>query len=282
VSSGGCTHYTGTNRVRSVSCGASVEGERARPLRDDDGECCGRCGTAAGPHCLASRALCHGSIVTNPPCYTLRISGRIRQELPMTAQPKTSMTVEEYLAFEETSPIKHEYFAGRIVALAGGNEAHAIISSNINALLNTQLRERPCTVYTSDMKVRAEQPRKYLYPDISVVCGQPRYEDTKRRVLLNPTIIVEVLSASTERFDRGVKFQWYRSIASVQEYLLVSQDARYIDHYQRQSDNLWSLSSAGIEDETLYLPSINGTLRLDDIYAKVNFDPEDAAFFDES
>jgi Uma2 family endonuclease len=200
----------------------------------------------------------------------------------MTAQPNQAMTVEEYLAFEETSSIKHEYFAGHIIALAGGNEAHSIISSNINALLHTQLRQRPCTVYTSDMKVRAEQPRKYMYPDISIVCGQPRYEDSKRRVLLNPTVVIEVLSASTERFDRGVKFQWYRSMASIQEYILVSQDTKYIDQYHRQSDNLWSLSSVSGETDALHLSSINCTLTIEDIYEKVNFNPEDTTFLDDT
>jgi Uma2 family endonuclease len=199
----------------------------------------------------------------------------------MTAQQHMYMTADEYLAFEETSSVKHEYFAGRIIALAGGNEAHSIISSNINAQLHSQLRQRPCTVYNSDMKVRAEQPRKYMYPDISVACGQPKYENTKRRVLLNPVIIIEVLSASTERFDRGIKFQWYRSIESVEEYVLVSQNAKYIDHYKRQSDNLWSLSSLGEGDELLQLTSIDCVLRIEDIYEKVNFDPEDSTFFDE-
>ena len=190
----------------------------------------------------------------------------------MTAQPQTLMTVEEYLAFEESSPLRHEYFAGRVVALAGGNEAHSIISSNINALLHAQLRQRPCTVFTSDMRVKAEHPQKYMYPDVTVVCGQPRYEDPRRRVLLNPTVIIEVLSESTERYDRGLKFQWYRSIMSVQEYILVAQDAPYIDHYQRQSDNLWSLSSAGAPDDSIFLPSIGCTLRVDEIYEKVAFD----------
>jgi Uma2 family endonuclease len=192
----------------------------------------------------------------------------------MTAQPDTFMTEEEYLAFEETSPTRHEYFAGRIVALAGGNEAHSIIASNINAALHSQLRRKPCTLYTSDMKIRAEHPRKYMYPDVAVVCGQPQYEDARRRVLLNPTVIIEVLSESTERYDRGLKFQWYRSIETLREYVLVSQDTKYIDHYQRQSDNLWSLSSASADDASIYLASIDCTLRLEDIYEKVSLEPD--------
>jgi Uma2 family endonuclease len=184
------------------------------------------------------------------------------------------MSVEEYLAFEEASPVKYEYFAGRIVALAGGNEAHSIICSNINALLHAQLRQRPCTLYTSDMKIKAESPQKYMYPDLSVVCGQPHYEDDRRRILLNPVLIVEVLSDSTERFDRGVKFQWYRSIPSVQEYLLVAQHEMLLDHYQRQTDSLWALRSISGADAEIHLPSIACRLRLSELYEKVTFDPE--------
>jgi Uma2 family endonuclease len=192
----------------------------------------------------------------------------------MSAQPHTTMTPEEYLAFEERSADKYEYYGGIVVALAGGNQAHSIICSNLNAILHNQLRKRPCTVYTSDMKVKAERPRKYMYPDLSIACGQSVFEDTSRRVLLNPIVIIEVLSESTEKHDRGKKFQYYRSIESVQEYVLVAQDAKQIDRYQRQANNLWLLSSVDVEDEDLYLPSIDCTLVIEDVYEKVPFDAE--------
>jgi Uma2 family endonuclease len=189
----------------------------------------------------------------------------------MPAQANRAITVEEYLAFEEGSDTRHEYYDGQIVALAGGNETHALLCSTITALLYNQLRQRPCTVYTSDLKVKAEQSQKYMYPDLSIVCGKPVFESSSRRVLLNPIIIIEVLSESTESFDRGKKFQYYQSIASVQEYVLVAQDARHIDHYRRQSDHLWLLSSLGVEHEQVHLPSINCTLSIEQIYEKVEF-----------
>jgi Uma2 family endonuclease len=192
----------------------------------------------------------------------------------MSAQPHTTMTPEEYLAFEERSADKYEYYGGIIVALAGGNQAHSIICSNLNAILHNQLRQRPCTVYTSDMKVKAERPRKYMYPDLSIACGQSAFEDPSRRVLLNPIVIIEVLSDSTEKHDRGKKFQYYQSIGSIQEYILVAQDTKHIDHYRRQADNLWLLSSVDVEDERLLLPSIDCVLVIEDVYEKVLFEEE--------
>jgi Uma2 family endonuclease len=192
----------------------------------------------------------------------------------MTAQPQRTLTAAEYLAFEAQSSLRHEYYGGRLVALAGGNATHAILCSTLTALLYNQLRQRPCTVYPSDLKVKAEHPPKYMYPDLSIVCGQALFEDDSRRVLLNPTIIIEVLSDSTERFDRGKKFQYYQSIASVQEYILVAQDTPHIDHYRRQADNLWLLSAVGLVHDQIHLPSINGTLKLAELYERVQFTPE--------
>jgi Uma2 family endonuclease len=187
----------------------------------------------------------------------------------MSAQPHHLMTPEEYLVFEEQSEEKHEYYGGNLVALAGGNRIHSIICSNINASFHRQVRERPCVVYTSDMKIKAEQPRKYMYPDVAVVCGESRFEDATQRVLLNPTVVIEVLSDSTEKHDRGKKFQYYRSIESFQEYVLVAQDTRHVDHYTKQSDNLWLLTSFDQEDAYLQLASINCTLTIKEIYEKV-------------
>lgn len=192
----------------------------------------------------------------------------------MSAPPPISMTVEEYLTLEETSSVRYEYLAGQIYALAGGNAVYAIICSNINAALHGQLRRRPCVVYTSDMKIKIERTRLYTYPDVAVVCGPARFEDPAQRVLLNPTVIVEVLSESTEKYDRGKKFQHYRTIESLQEYILVAQDARQVEHYTRQPDNLWLLASAGAEDEAVKLPSIDCVLRMDEIYEKVSFAAE--------
>lgn len=192
----------------------------------------------------------------------------------MSAQPEPFLSVEEYLAFEETSPERHEYYAGHVVLLAGGSEAHALIIGNITTLLNIQLRNRPCRVYASGMKIKVEQAQVYTYPDVTVVCGPSRFEDTTRRVLLNPTVIIEVLSETTETYDRGKKFRYYRMIETLQEYLLVSQHSLHIDHYIRQNDHFWLLSSADLADDTVTLPSIACTLLLSDIYHKVSFDTD--------
>ncbi len=184
------------------------------------------------------------------------------------------MTPEEYLAFEEQSSDRHEYYGGRVVALAGGNQAHSIICSHLNGLLHSHLRKRPCVIYTSDMKIRADRPRTYMYPDLTVVCGESQFEDATRRVLLNPVIMIKVLSESTEQYDRGKKFQFYRSIATVQEYVLVAQDAKHIDHYRRQSEHLWVLTSINGDDGMLELVTIECRLHLAEIYEKVPFDIE--------
>jgi len=129
----------------------------------------------------------------------------------MLAQPHHLMTPEEYLAFEEQSEDKYEYYDGFTVALAGGNRIHSIIASNINASLHRQMRGRPCEVYTSDIKIKAERPRKYMYADVAVVCGEALFENLSQRVLLNPIVIIEVLSDSTEKHDRGKNFNIIRA-----------------------------------------------------------------------
>jgi len=186
------------------------------------------------------------------------------------------MTSEEYLAFEEASTERHEYFRGRIFALSGASDEHDAIVINVSGNLYTQLRRRPCRVFSSDVKIKAERMALYTYPDATVVCGKPIFEDAARTVLLNPTVIFEVLSPSTEKYDRGKKFQYYRSIPSLQEYVLVACDMRHIEHYIRQDNGTWQFSSASAESPTLTLPSIGCVLELDDVYEKVEF-PDDGS-----
>ena len=126
----------------------------------------------------------------------------------MTAQPEAYFTSEEYLAMEREAETKSEYHAGRIYALAGASESHVLIASNLVVSLGGQLRDKPCRVYASDMRVKVTSFGMYTYPDVVVVCGQARFEDTRRDTLLNPTVIVEILSPSTEGYDRGRKFEF--------------------------------------------------------------------------
>ncbi|MBI5589943.1 MAG: Uma2 family endonuclease [Deltaproteobacteria bacterium] len=188
----------------------------------------------------------------------------------MTATPKPSIPVEDYLAQERSGSTRNEYFAGDVFAMAGGSEAHNLIAGNTYAGLHAQFRLRPCRVYPSDMRVKISQTSLYTYPDISIVCGQSQFEDDHRDTLLNPTVIIEVLSPSTESYDRGKKFQNYRMIASLQEYLLISQDARHIEHYVRQSDHNWLLSEVSAMDDVIFMPSVESKLAVSDVYEKID------------
>lgn len=190
----------------------------------------------------------------------------------MSALPDHVWTAEDYLAFERTAQERHEYLDGQIYALAGASANHNLIMSNTLANLHTQLRKRPCVVYPSDMRVKIRRSGLYTYPDISVVCGAPEYEDDHRDTLLNPIFIVEVLSPSTETYDRGKKFQHYRTLQSLQEYLLIAQDSYRVEQYIRQANDQWLLTDISRADATLTLPSIECTLLVADIYEKVAFE----------
>jgi Uma2 family endonuclease len=143
-------------------------------------------------------------------------------------------TAEDDLAAERASETRSEYFAGQILAMTGASRADNVIAGNSHGLVWTQLRGRPCEAYIGDMRVKVNTSGGYTYPDVVVVCGEPRFEDEHVDTLLNPTLIVEVLSPSTERYDRGRKLEHYRRIPSLAEYVLVAQDARRIEWYTRQ------------------------------------------------
>lgn len=188
----------------------------------------------------------------------------------MTAKPKPLITIEEYLAQERSGNIRNEYFGGDVFAMAGGSETHNLIAGNTYASLHAQFRQRPCRVYPSDMRVKISQSGLYTYPDISIVCGQPQFEDDHRDTLLNPMVIIEVLSPSTESYDRGKKFQNYRMIPALQEYLLISQDTRHMEHYVRQPDNHWLLSEVSGANDTILMPSVESRLTVLDVYEKTD------------
>ncbi len=191
----------------------------------------------------------------------------------MVANAQKKWTVEEYLAFERTSEEKHEYYAGEIFDMSGASRRHNLIVMNTGTTLNSQLAQRPCEVYPSDMRVKVNKI-KYTYPDVTVVCGEPQFEDGEFDTLLNPTIIVEVLSPSTEDYDRGKKFKHYMAIPSLQEYILIAQDEARIDHCTRQGDGDWLISVSKTLEASIDLSSINCTLRLADVYNKITFETE--------
>jgi Uma2 family endonuclease len=189
----------------------------------------------------------------------------------MASQPKTLLTPEEYLALEREAEYKSEYFAGEVFAMVGASRKHNLISTNIVASLVPQLRDKPCEVYSSDMRVKAARARSYTYPDVVVVCGEPEFEDGQLDTLLNPTLIVEILSASTASYDRIKKFGYYRMIESLAEYLLIAQDEFKIEQYIKQPDERWLLMDINAPGATVELNSIQCVLPLGDVYNKVSF-----------
>ncbi len=187
----------------------------------------------------------------------------------MTAQPERVWSPEEYLAFERASESKHEYINGKIIAMAGASAAHNIITGNILARLHRHVQDRPCIVFPSDMRLKIAPHRTYTYPDVTVVCGSVIYDDDEQDTLLNPIVLIEVLSPSIEVYDRGKKSQRYRTIPSLHEYLLVAQDSQHIEHFVRYSEHQWLLSEITHDQATIHLPSLECTLLLADVYAKV-------------
>ena len=186
------------------------------------------------------------------------------------------LTEQQYLEIERQAEYKSEYYQGEIFAMAGASYTHNVLAGRLIRDLGQQLRRRPCEVCPSDMRVRVSPTGLYTYPDVTVVCAEPRFLDPRNDTLLNPTFIAEILSPSTEGFDRGRKFEHYRSIESLAEYLLVAQDRVHADFYTRQPDGRWLLSEAGPLDDTLELASIGCRLSLADLYEKVDLTPTSA------
>lgn len=196
----------------------------------------------------------------------------------MTSQPKTTyLTPEEYLAVERQNEYKSEYLDGEMLAMVGASRRHNIITFNLAGLLNSQLRGRPCEGYVNDMRVKIASRREYAYtyPAVVVVCGEPQFEDGHLDTLLNPTALVEVLSASTERYDRGKKFTFYRTIESLTGYILIAQDEYRIEQYTRQPDGRWMLTDHRSPESVVELASVECALALRDVYEKISLPPVD-------
>jgi len=187
----------------------------------------------------------------------------------MAAKPDY-ISPEEYLRLERQAEYKSEYVDGVVYAMAGASREHNLIVGNVMTEINLQLRPTPCQVYPSDMKVRVPSSRKFHYPDVSVVCDKAIFADDEKDVLLNPLVIVEVLSESTAAYDRGKKFQFYQEIESFQEYILIEQDEPVIERYVRQPDGSWVYTKVAGLDHSLAFSSIACEVALRDIYAKTD------------
>jgi Uma2 family endonuclease len=190
----------------------------------------------------------------------------------MAANPKERFTLEEYIEFDKNSEARWEYFDGMVVTMSGGTLTRNRIARNLTTSLTNKLAGRGCEVLPADMRIKVPKAPPYRYADVVVVCGEPVIESIQGLdVLVNPRLIVEILSESTEAYDRGKKFLSYQSIDSFEEYLLVAQDRPYVTHYVRQADGSWLRSDIeGIESE-IELVTIPCRIKLSEIYALVDF-----------
>ncbi|MFN8556789.1 MAG: Uma2 family endonuclease [Dehalococcoidia bacterium] len=174
------------------------------------------------------------------------------------------------MAAERAAEYKSECIDGYVLAMSGASRAHNVIGANTSAILNRQLADAPCEVYAADMRVKVSATGDHTYPDVVVACRDIAFEDTEFNTLLNPTVVVEVLSPSTEAYDRGASFERYRRIASLQAYVLVAQDRVLVEHYLRRDDG-WRDTAFDALEQSLHLPSIACTLPLAETYRKVRF-----------
>lgn len=192
----------------------------------------------------------------------------------MSAVPTSRFTIQEYLARERDAQAKSEYYRGQIFAMAGGTYRHNTIVGNLFARLYAKLTGTGCTASTSDQRIRVPDNDFNTYPDVSVVCGEPKFDDEDRDAIINPRVLVEVLSPSTENYNRGNKFVLYRGSATLREYILVSQERPHIERFTRQENGSWLLTEFDGLNETLEFTSLDCVLPLAEIYTNVKFGPD--------
>ena len=194
----------------------------------------------------------------------------------MAAIPKSKMTPQEYLEFERKSAEKHEYFDGEIFLMVGAKRRHNVIVLNFGSEIRQKLKGRSCEGYANDMRVSIPNTGLYTYPELVVVCGEPNFQDDVFDTLLNPILIIEVLSETTENYDRGKKFQHYRTIETLHEYVLVSTDEARIEKFEKTNNGFWFLSEAVGIDSEIELTSIEARIQLAEIYDKIDFSVEES------
>lgn len=195
----------------------------------------------------------------------------------MSTLPKGFISPEQYLELERASETRHEYYDGEMFAMSGAREAHNLVVLNLATALRQQLRPRGCRVFVNDLRVRVNETGAYTYPDVIVACGERQFLDATRDTLLNPTVIFEVLSPSTERHDRTRKFRHYKTIDSLKQYVLAAADSPSIDVFTRPVEGDWTWKNAYGLEEAIELESIGCRLALSDVYEDVEFDAQAGA-----
>ena len=194
----------------------------------------------------------------------------------MATAPQPRITPEDYLEFERSSDVRHEFDRGKLCAVSGASFRHGLISANLMRELGVRLQGQPCAAISSDLRVCVHPNGLYAYPDVLVVCGPPQFLDGQFDTLLNPSLIIEILSDSTERYDRGEKFAQYQRIESLRAYVLVSQALMRVEWFTRRDDETWTYQTANAPDGVLDLPdalSLPISIPLSAIYDRVEFDP---------
>jgi Uma2 family endonuclease len=193
----------------------------------------------------------------------------------MALVARKTYTPEEYLALERQAEYRSEYVNGEIYAMAGASRAHVTITSNMLSEIHQQLKGKPCRIYAIDLRVKVSATGMYAYPDMVAACAQHQFDEARQDTLTNPTVIAEVLSPSTEAYDRGEKFAHYRKLPSLQEYILVAQDKVRVERYVRHGED-WLLTEISDLNAALQLTSIGCAIPLTDIYSNVDFPTEPA------
>jgi Uma2 family endonuclease len=183
------------------------------------------------------------------------------------------LTEAEYLEVERAAELKSEFFDGEMFAMAGGTPQHSLIATNLTAEFRDRLKGSRCVPYNTDLRIRVNATGLYTYPDLSIICGELQLAEGTNDTAVNPTVLVEVLSESTEAYDRGKKFEHYRQISSLKAYLLVSQREPRIEQFIRQADGRWVLSEASGMDKNLEIPALQITISLGEVFAQVKFLP---------
>lgn len=189
----------------------------------------------------------------------------------MSTAAKKLLTPQEYLTQERQAGFRSEFYRGETFAMSGASWNHARIKDNIARAAANQLEDSPCQIVTSDLRVKVEATGLYTYPDVIVVCEEPQFEDEVFDTLTNPRVIVEVLSPSTESYDRGIKFGHYRQLASVKEFILVAQDRPSVERFVRQADGSWLLTTYGDLSQAFVFGTIDAQIPLAEIYRSVHF-----------
>lgn len=189
----------------------------------------------------------------------------------MSTVAKPLLSPQEFLDRERRADFRSEFYRGEMFAMAGASWEHTLIKDNLAREAGNQLKGGPCQVVTSDLRVKVNATGLYTYPDVLVVCDEPQFEDEVMDTLVNPRVIVEVLSDSTEKYDRGTKFAHYRQLPSVEEYVLVAQDRPLVERYVRQAEDTWVLTAFSELTQTFAFESIAAEMALADIYRGVKF-----------